>query len=354
MNDVIVNGQAHGSVAARLLSCGFNANALRPWVGRDGRSYITQNSRGKSVAVPLIGNTAATLRKDEWKLLDEAVVGVARQRLRIVSALRGAGLQYTIPQGMGKTVLETQTQTDITDAEMHMDPAVPTEQDRPHFDLTTLPLPVIHKDFSFSAREIAVSRNGGSPLDVTGAELATRKVAEAAEKLTLGVSSTYKFGGGTIYGLINYPNAITTVTLTAPTATAWTPEDTVEEVLAMRQASQDALHYGPWMLYNSPAWDQYLDRDYNTTSGKTLRARLSEISNIRGVETADYMGSGFKMVLVQQTSDVVRMVVGMDVTTVQWESMGGLRVHFKVMAILVPQVRCDSNSNTGIVYATTE
>jgi hypothetical protein len=52
------------------------------------------------------------------------------------------------------------------------------------------------------------------------------------------------------------------------------------------------------------------------------------------------------------TSDVIRMVIGMDVTTVQWETMGGMRLHFKVMAIMVPQLRADYNSNTGIVHGT--
>ncbi len=53
------------------------------------------------------------------------------------------------------------------------------------------------------------------------------------------------------------------------------------------------------------------------------------------------------------TTDVVREVIGMDVTTVQWETKGGMQLNFKVMAILVPQIRADQNSNTGIVHGTT-
>jgi len=56
---------------------------------------------------------------------------------------------------------------------------------------------------------------------------------------------------------------------------------------------------------------------------------------------------------VQQTSDVIREVVGMDITTVQWEEEGGMRLNFKVMAILVPQLRADFNGNTGIVHGST-
>ena len=36
----------------------------------------------------------------------------------------------------------------------------------------------------------------------------------------------------------------------------------------------------------------------------------------------------------------------------QWEGQGGMEVNFKVMAILVPQLRDDFNGNTGIVHGT--
>jgi len=118
----------------------------------------------------------------------------------------------------------------------------------------------------------------------------------------------------------------------------------------MRQASEDNHHYGPWSLYTSPAWDQYLDDDYSTLKGDiTLRQRVTAINGIGAVTTLDYL-TGFQMILVQMTSDVIRMVIGMDVTTVQWETHGGMRLNFKVMAIMVPQLRADFNGQTGIIH----
>ena len=67
------------------------------------------------------------------------------------------------------------------------------------------------------------------------------------------------------------------------------------------------------------------------------------------MRTLDYL-TGTTILLIQQTPDVARAVVGLDVTTVQWESMGGMMLNFKVMAILVPQLRADFNGNTGIVH----
>ena len=107
----------------------------------------------------------------------------------------------------------------------------------------------------------------------------------------------------------------------------------------------------------STAWDRYLDDDYSTAKGdNTLRERLKAISDITDVRTLDYLdtaGTSYIMVLVQMTSEVIREVIGMDITTVQWETRGGMMLNFKVMAILVPQIRADINSRTGIVHGTT-
>lgn len=353
--DLIMNGAASGNVANVLMANNFDPRALRPWIGKDGRSYVTINSgklhpeTGKPIlnAVP-VNNAAATLRKDEWIQLDTAVIKAAKPRLNVVADLRGAGLEYTIPNGMGKTSLEHEAQSDISDATISMDGIRQGETDRPLYDLRNLPLPITHKDFSFSARQVMASRNGGSPLDVTGAELAARRVAESIEKLTLGESSSYAFGGGTVYGYKNYPSRLTK-TLTAPTTT--NQATTVQEVLEMRQQSIDNNYYGPWKLYFSPAWGPFMDADYSSQKGDlTLRERLAKIDGVQSVTQADYLTGAKTLLLVQQTSDVARMVNGMEVTTVQWESHGGMQLNFKVMAILVPQLRDDYGNQTGIVH----
>ena len=121
----------------------------------------------------------------------------------------------------------------------------------------------------------------------------------------------------------------------------------------MRQSSVNAYHYGPWRLYFGTSWLQYLDEDYSSAKGdNTVRERLEAIDGITSVSTLDYL-TGYQVLLVQQTTDVVREVIGMDVTTLQWETNGGMLQNFKVMAILVPQIRADQNSNTGIVHGNT-
>jgi hypothetical protein len=141
--------------------------------------------------------------------------------------------------------------------------------------------------------------------------------------------------------------------------------------------------YGPFMLYTSNDWDKYMDNDYILTGGnvatQTLRERLKAIEGIQDVRRLDflfasvvttdilstsYKGPGqegvtitatspFTLIMVQMTPDVCRAVNGMDITTVQWESVGGMRLNFKVMCIQVPQLRADNYGNCGILHATT-
>jgi uncharacterized linocin/CFP29 family protein len=346
--DFIANGQAHGPAAARLLQTNFDTDCLRPYVAEDGNSYVN-NQVGSNDPEAIRINATATLLRLEWTLLDTTVIRAALPRLRAVADLRGRGLQMVIPNGMSKSVLQYQRASDVRQASISMDGLSESRGDRPVYDLNSLPLPIIHYDFSFSAREIATSRAGNMPLDLTMAELAARKVAEGAEQLLLGVSSSYSYGGGSIYGYTNFPGRITT-SLSDPTASAWVARLTLLDVLRMRSLSQLNLHYGPWVLYVSLSWDRYLDDDLSIYKGDlTLRDRLKRIAGIDDVVTLDYL-NGYDMVLVQMSTDVAREVVGMDITTVQWETQGGMQLNFKVMCILVPQVRADINGNTGIVH----
>ena len=346
----VMNGGQGGPIAEKLLAVNWDVGALRPWQGKDGRTWMTINDKGTLKNVP-ISNATTTLRQYDWKAIDAAVVGAAKPRLKAVADLQARGLTYSIPNGMAKTVLETETASDINDASISMDALHRGASDRPEFEVTALPLPIIHYDFHYSARQVQASRNGGSPLDTTTAELAGRKVAEAAEKLLLGKASpaSYSFGGGTITGYTNFGDVLTQ-TITSPATSGWTGATILSEILTARQSSMNAYHYGPWVLYTSPSWDQYLDQDYSTAKGdNTIRDRLMKINGIDAITTLDYL-TGYEMVLVQMTSDVVREVMGMDITTVQWESHGGFLLNYKVMAIMVPQLRSDINDRTGIVY----
>lgn len=348
-----------GGFARMLLENELDVNCMRPYICKNKRAAITRNvvqhdGTFKRVR-QYVHNDNATLRFLDWIQLDEAVVKAAKPRLRAAGDLVSAGLVYSLPNGIAKTVMQYQQQSDISGATVSMDGMRQSESDRPVFSLLNFPLPIIHKDFQISLRELLASRTGYSPLDTTTAELAGRRVAEQVEQFTLGTTNTlllgqasYTYGGNTIYGYMNFPNRIT-YSITAPTAAGWTPEQTIADVLQMKKASQTAYHFGPWMMYAGLYWDPYLDADYKPTyNDTTLRQRLRGIDGILDVKTVDYIPDQ-TLILVQQTTDVARMVIGMDITTVQWESHGGMTMNFKIMAVMLPQLRTDLNGNTGVV-----
>ncbi len=358
--DFVLNGQGSGSVAALLIQNGMDPDYLRPWIGENDWSYITVangftvNDKGEKVPKyenRLTRNANATLTKDAWNLLDGVIVKAARERLRAVADLRSAGLTFNLPNGWAHTVLQYQRITDNGPATVSMDALRNGINERPELDIVNLPLPLIHKEFSFPARVLATSKLTGAPLDTTEAEQSARSVAETAEELLIGTYGEYKFGGGSVWGLTNFPDRLTYEML-LPTENAWTPAKTILDILGMKALAQAARQYGPFILYTSPAWDAYLDNDYSSAKGdNTLRERIGKIDGIKAIHTLDKLPD-YKMVLVQQNSGTIREVIGMDVTTIQWDAQGGLEQMFKVIAMLVPQIRTDINGNCGIVDGT--
>jgi uncharacterized linocin/CFP29 family protein len=321
--DAFYKGQAYGNVAQKLLANGMSVNALR---------------------------TNSTLRSDEWKHLDETVVEIARNRLVGVNDLVSRGLTYNIPNGLGKTVLEYEDISDMSDAEVNIDASTRQGNDRVAFSIGYLPLPVIHKSFQISARVLEASRTMGQPLDSVQAAVASRKVAEMAETILFTGGSNLTFGGGTIYGYEDFPNRNTETLVTQWTASAATAAVIRDDVLAMKQASIDAKHFGPWILYVPTGYETVLDEDFSTSySNNTIRDRLLKIGGIVDVKVSDYL-TAHNVVLVELSPETVRMVIGLQPTTVEWSAEGGLIFLFKVMTIMVPQLRADQDGNCGIVH----
>lgn len=355
------NGQiAQGAIANQILSRGgFNANLMRPFLAEDGRVYVSFYKGGdprdlKSYGVtPLQRNPLkvnSTLRRDEWIALDQAVLGIAEYRLGGWDDLVGRGLVYTIGNGMGSTVFEYHDIGDALSAEMTMDGITKAKADRVKFSTNYLPLPIIHADWEINARVLAASRTMGNPLDTTLAERAARRVAEMKEAM-LFTNTSYTYGGGTIYSYVNHPDRNAYTLTAAWDASLATPATILADVLGMKQTSIDDYHYGPWQLYIPTAYETVMDDDYNTTSGKTLRERIMGIAGIQGIKVVDTLGAD-NVLMVEMKPETVRAIVGMGMTNVEWENEGGLVTHYKIMTIVVPQIRSDQNKRSGIVHAT--
>lgn len=323
MVDSLFKGQSYGRVAKRLVDSGMDINSLR---------------------------TNAVLRKEEWKQFDTKVVDIAKRRLVGVASLRRRGLEFNISgDGLATTVLEHETVSDMTDATMSMDGISRSDNDRLVYEIGALPLPIIHKDFDINARVLAASRKRGTPLDTAQAGVAARKVAEKAETLLYQGSSSYTWGGGTIYGLCDHPSR-NTGSLTGDWSDAGVDGgEIVADVLRMKQELLDAGFYGPYILDVPANYETKLDEDQKANSERTIRERLAAIASIAEIKVADKL-TNHNVLLYQASEDVARMVVGLEIQTVEWDSDGKMRFNFKVMTILVPQVRADQDGNSGVCH----
>jgi len=351
--DFIGKEGGSGVLAQQLMAQGrLHPGRMRPFEGSDGRSYVSIYTGGDpkepaNYKTELI-QTNATLRRDEWKQLDAAILPIARTRLNGIQDLISKGLVFNLGNGMGTTVFEYHDVSDSMEAVLTMDGVTRSPGDRPDYTTKYLPLPIIHVDFEINARVLAASRSLGNPLDTTGAEHATRKVAEKLESM-LFTATSYTFGGGTIYGYLNAPNRNQVTLSEAWDASGKTGAEIVTEVLSLKQASIDAKHYGPWALYVPTAYETKLDEDYNTTRGNTIRERILAIEGINDIKVIDTLTAD-NVVLVEMQSETVRLVRGMGIQTVEWSTEGKMITKYKVMTIQVPQVRADQDGNSGIVH----
>lgn len=342
--DIILGNHASGSVASRLLANGMNVDTLRLWE-ENGLTYMDKNDKAERVFM-----ANATLRKDEWKHLDDTVVQIATQRMVGVGDLVSRGLTYNIPNGLGTTVLEYEDVSDMEPAQVDMYGEARGPNDRLEFDLNYLPLPLIHKNFRISTRVLQASRNRGASLDIAQAAVASRLVAEKIETILFTGASTYTFGGGTIYGYMDHPHRNQVTMATAWDASAATGAKIVADVLSMVQASITDRHFGPWILYVPTGYDALLSDDYSTAKGDlTIRGRIKQIEGIEDVKTAAMLTAA-NVLLVEMRPETVRMVIGLPVTTVEWQTDGNMIFNFKVMSIMVPQIRADQDDRSGIIH----
>jgi uncharacterized linocin/CFP29 family protein len=345
----VANG-LHGNQAARLLGSNCDPGVLRPF--RDDRypgyNFLTLNA-GTPDEKTITTNANALLTRDEWLIVDTKVRELARKRLTAVNQLRSRGLGVTLSNAMAKTAIYREMVGDIGRANVSMEGTVKGNNDRVELKGQFTPLPIIHKDFDLSLRQIQEARTSANSFESTMLQQATRKVAEEAEMMLLGTGTAYNFGGNYVYGYCNYPDR-QLQDLTDPTDEAWTPDLFIAEIIAMKKKAIEKQHYGPYVLNLGPDWETVLDKDYSTQyPGVTILDRVKRIAKIEAVEIMDYM-SGYDAVLATMTSDNVEELIGMDVTPVQWETDGGMSIHFKVMTIMVPRFGSDFDGKCGIVH----
>jgi uncharacterized linocin/CFP29 family protein len=287
--------------------------------------------------------TAELLFQDEWKVIDTAIIESAAVRLRGVADLIGAGLVKPIPNAMAKTIYEYFKGGDMDPAIVSLDGVTRAENDRMEQTSAAMPLPITHKDFYLNLRTLEASRLSGEGLDTTYLRVCGTKIAEETERMLFQGGKT--FGALTIYGYTTHPNRNTT---TYGTGGAWTGTKTGEQILADVLAWISIMNtdrrYGPFWIYVSSANNVFIQNDFKTASDKSIMARLLEIPEVGAIRVSEFLPSG-AIVVVDPQPEVVQMLDGEALQSVQWDAHGGFEVHFKAFLI-----RADYAGRSGILH----
>lgn len=355
-----------GSALQRWLNSGGDVGVLRPWMEIDertgqptGNSCLTVQKRrvdgtplyandGQPDYMNIYTNAPSVFTQEDWMVIDETIVMAEKAEVGMWEFFRQNPV--TIGNGFGVLSLKRRVGDATAVATISMDPIRKSDRSRPVQDEALLPLPIIHGEGSFTARELAVSRRSGwrGGLDTTMISETVYSMNRALHSLCLGTASSFTDNGATIYGLINHPSRYTK-TLTAPTGSNNTT--ILTEIVDMTQTliNSAGRFRGPFVALYSKAYNAWLDLDYGTNYPKTLRQRIGEVAAISRWQLVEDL-SGYQIILVDTRPSVLRGVEFLPMTAVQWEEEGGQEQLFKLMMGRVPELRTDYNGLLGVIH----
>lgn len=357
-----VNASVHhalnGPGGASLALSGLDSLAKRPYINARGESVITVHSGFDEQGQPTYAErriqTNATLRRDEWLRIDQAVMESYRERTGVVEALRSAGLTYNVG-GLGVIVSAYEKSSEITDAELTMDGESQVDQDRQEFAISGVPIPIIQKPFRIGERQLMASRTMGAGLDVSTGQEAARAVLRASEKLILfGSTMGAQTVDGTTYtvtGLTNFtPRAL--ASMGDWSSGTYTPEQILADILNfVRILETQERRFGPFLLIIPGAYAWRFRQDFKALGERTLGERVMAEPAIRSIVVTDHLPEG-QVLMVQPSTDVLDLATAAGLTTIQWSSPSGWTNFFQTYEAFAPRLKSDFDGHCGILHAT--
>lgn len=294
-----------------------------------------------------VANANRTLRHDEERMYDEALLHVATLERRATDDLISRGLVKNVG-GIGTIVSLYERASELTKANISMDARTRNDGDRLTFDEIGVPIPIFHKEWELGARQLESSRRSGQALDTMQVEIATRIVMEEVERHVFEGVPGLTVANHQLYGYTTHPDR-NTATLQAD----WSSDSgagIVNDVLKMVQIMYDERYRGPYMLYVGSEYVAHIQSDYSNEKGdKTIKERIEAISQISEVKVADFLDPR-QVVMVQMTSDVVDLAVAADLQNMQW-SQQPMSTDYMTYTAMAIRVKSEKNGRCGVLHA---
>lgn len=327
------------------------------------KKYRIDELQRKGINSPVFN--AVVFTRDDWIAIDRSIVRVPRQQLTAWSDLRAANTKGGF-DAWSKLSLEYMAQTDAGEVVKDMDATAPGRDDTPTNLIRSIPLPVIHGDFSYPQRLLDAARATGMPLDTEMFEQTTRRLWEMVERTLIGTETGMTWGGRTTgpfpqtgtsteWGYTTFPYKVAKTDLTTPTGS--NPEAIVQDVMEMIETMLTNGYNGPFVLYHSTPYSLYLNSDYfrsgSTSAVRTVRERLMEIDGLSAIRRLNYLTSGYQMILVDFNTGQFQAINGMEPRPVQWSERGGMIQKFMLLAIQVALLKAPTTGVSAIIHGTT-
>lgn len=327
MSDLILNGGAHDAISERA----GNVEHNRPVLNSGADRFATN----------------ATLRDDEWELIDARVNEEARLRLRVFDRFRSLGLVQ--PIGIGDVIRTTEYLDGFPNGQIDFDGRTDPQLQKAKYEQTSVAVPIVAQDFEIGFRQLASSNRRGNNLSTDSAALAMRGVAYQMEDLIVNGYDGGTPNGENIDGLVSSTNG-----LSVSLGTPWDDSggDPVGDTERMLKSMYNSSFVGPFDLMVPFNWWAALQDDYSTQKGdRTFIERLEAFAEIQSVYPVQALADD-TAVLVQTTQDVVDISLAQAPTTWQWQK-NQAATRFRVLMIGGPQVKVQFNDSgsavTGIV-----
>lgn len=318
---------------------GMITNADSAW-----RNVMRDTPDGKKII-----NADGTLRHEDHRSILETVTAIRRRTLNGVADLISNGL--TTKESIETMLVGTENINEFQAAKIAMNPTMYQDNDT-NFVLSYTPLPIVHQSWSIPWRQ-----SGFAYKKSLGLTESVRQVSESLENMLFNGASDIRISvnGATpvqIYGYANHPNrttaAISDWTDLATNATKIIPEtiNLIRQMFLNGGARPKSV-----MAYVGNSIWSSLQEDYSANKGdRTFLERIKAIVEIMDVKPAEKL-SAKDILLVEMDERTVQMAVASDVITVPHQRVGALDDQvFTTYAAMVPIIRVDRNSKTGIVH----
>ena len=305
----------------------------------------------KLVEGKIVNNTGTLRHEDHQRIMDQ-VTEIRRRSLHGIRDLMSAGL--TTSESIGTQLVGTENINEFQDAEISMNPTA-LQNNQSDYALSYTPLPIVHQSWRIPFRQLGFGYKRS-----VGLSESVRKVSEKLESmLFLGESSIVVNVNGTnstIPGYTTFADRMTG-TITDWSNLAANRATILPEVVGLLNtmftdgavADNDSV-----VMYIPNNFWNFLQDDYSLThgGGKSIIQRLMELSQIRDIKPAEKLTAS-NVVMVQMSDRTIELPMASDIVTVPHERRSAMDDQvFTTYACMVPVLKSDRNSESGIMHAT--